>query len=162
VIIGVLASLIGFLFYNWHPSRMFMGDTGSQFLGILLAVVGILFFWNPYKSGDILHFSRQITLILFVFAIPVIDTTTVTIKRMAAGKSPFVGGKDHTTHHLSYLGLSDRQIAWVLFGVSVLCSLLAISIIFAFPTWSIIQAIAYLAFFLVIFGVLFYIANLNK
>lgn len=162
VIVGVLASLIGFLFYNWNPSKMFMGDTGSQFLGILLAVVGIIYFWNPYKSGDILHFSRQITLILLVFAVPVIDTATVTIKRLAAGKSPFVGGKDHTTHHLSYLGLTDRQVAWVLTGISGVCSLLAISIIFAFPTWSIFQALGYLAFFLILFGILFYIANLNK
>ncbi|MHC1707042.1 MAG: MraY family glycosyltransferase [Bacteroidales bacterium] len=162
VILGVLASLTGFLFYNWHPSRMFMGDTGSQFLGILLAVIGILYFWNPYRTNDYLHYSRQIVIILMVFTIPIIDTATVTIKRLASGKSPFVGGKDHTTHHLSYLGLTDRQVAYVFIGISVVCTLLSISIIFAFPSWSLIQATGYLVFFLIIFGALFYIANLNK
>ena len=45
-LIGILAALIGFLYYNWNPSRMFMGDTGSQFLGVYLAAIGINFFWN--------------------------------------------------------------------------------------------------------------------
>jgi UDP-GlcNAc:undecaprenyl-phosphate/decaprenyl-phosphate GlcNAc-1-phosphate transferase len=51
MLVGVLASISGFLFYNWHPSKIFMGDTGSQFLGIFLASVGIMFFWNAGMPG---------------------------------------------------------------------------------------------------------------
>ena len=47
LLIGTLAALAGFLFFNWNPSRMYMGDTGSQFLGLYLAFVGIMCFWNP-------------------------------------------------------------------------------------------------------------------
>jgi hypothetical protein len=57
---------------------------------------------------------------LLVFIVPIIDTTTVTINRLLKGKSPFVGGRDHTTHHLSYLGLSDKQVAKVFLGLSFL------------------------------------------
>ena len=50
-LIGVLAALVGFLFFNWNPSKMFMGDTGSQFLGIFLAAIGITYFWNNPELG---------------------------------------------------------------------------------------------------------------
>ena len=53
LLVGSMASLSGFLFFNWNPSRMFMGDTGSQFLGVFLAFVGIRFFWNtPSIEGQ--------------------------------------------------------------------------------------------------------------
>ncbi|MCX6270402.1 MAG: MraY family glycosyltransferase [Bacteroidetes bacterium] len=162
IMLGLVASLTGFLFYNWHPSKMYMGDTGSQFLGVILATVGILYFWNPYKSTTDLYISRQVVLILIVFAIPLIDTTTVFIKRMAIGQSPFVGGKDHTTHHLSYLGLSDNKVALVFMMISLVCSILGITIIFCYPTWSLLPAIGYLLFFILIFTGLFIIANKNK
>lgn len=162
VLFGILASLVGFLFYNWHPSKMFMGDTGSQFLGVILAVVGITYYWNPYKTDDDFHISRQLILVLTVFAIPLIDTFTVSFKRIARGNSPFIGGKDHTTHHLSYLGLSDTEVAWIFLIISALCSLLAISIIFFFPDWSLLPVLAYSFFFMILFLSLFYIASLNK
>ncbi|MCB9189713.1 MAG: hypothetical protein H6599_10590 [Flavobacteriales bacterium] len=46
VMLGICAALIGFLFFNWHPSKMFMGDTGSQFIGMFLAYIGIKYLWN--------------------------------------------------------------------------------------------------------------------
>ena len=112
LIVNTIAALAGFLFYNWNPSRMFMGDTGSQFLGVYLAYVGIRCFWNapsPVTGAD--EHWRQAIMTLVVFLLPIAATTTVTINRIGRGRSPFVGGRDHTTHHLSYLGLSDAQVA---------------------------------------------------
>ncbi len=112
LLVGTIAALAGFLFYNWNPSRMFMGDTGSQFLGVYLAYVGIRCFWNapsPVTGAD--EHWRQAIMTLVVFLLPIVDTTTVTVNRIGRGRSPFVGGRDHTTHHLSYLGLSDAQVA---------------------------------------------------
>lgn len=110
-LIGVLASLIGFLFFNWSPSKLYMGDTGSQFLGLFLAFIGIRFIWNI--EGLILEnpIADKFILIMAFFAIPLIDTLTVTINRIRRKQSPMVGGKDHTTHTLAYLGLSERQVA---------------------------------------------------
>jgi UDP-GlcNAc:undecaprenyl-phosphate GlcNAc-1-phosphate transferase len=112
VLVGVLSSLIAFLYYNWHPSRMFMGDTGSQFLGVFLAAMGILYFWNdPYSQRQAVPQARQVITALLAFALPIIDTTVVVTNRLMKRKSPFVGGKDHTTHSLAYLGFGDRMVA---------------------------------------------------
>ncbi|MDB4105879.1 hypothetical protein N9545_10170, partial [Salibacteraceae bacterium] len=61
-----------------------------------------------------------LALVITAFVIPIADSLTVTINRMRRGQSPFVGGKDHTTHHLSYAGLSDRQVALVMISISTL------------------------------------------
>ena len=92
ILIGVMAALIGFLFYNWHPSKIFMGDTGSQFLGLFLAAMGIKYFWNtPDVNGNLIQ-SKQFFVTILTFAIPIIDTTAVVLNRRRSGKSPFIGG----------------------------------------------------------------------
>jgi UDP-GlcNAc:undecaprenyl-phosphate GlcNAc-1-phosphate transferase len=119
LIVGSIAALAGFLFFNWHPSRMYMGDTGSQFLGVLLAFMGIRLFWNNPSPLGVWEPERQIFSALITFLLPIADTTTVFINRILRGRSPFVGGRDHTTHHLSYAGLSDTQVAMVFAGLSL-------------------------------------------
>ncbi len=162
VMTGILASLGGFLLFNWYPSQMFMGDTGSQFLGVILATIGIIYYWNPYVNETNLYLSRHVILIMVVFSLPLIDTTTVFIKRLRKGRSPFVGGKDHTTHHLSYLGLSDRQVAWIIIAISLVNAIISLIIVFLFPEWKLPPAIFCLIYFLILFSGLFYIANLNQ
>ena len=119
ILIGILASLIGFLFFNWYPSKIYMGDTGSQFLGIILAIVGIKFFWNGQDAEGNEIISKQIISVLIIFILPITDTTVVVLNRLRKGQSPFIGGKDHTTHHLSYQGLSDSQVAFSFAGISM-------------------------------------------
>lgn len=120
VVLGVLGAIIGFLFFNWNPSKIYMGDTGSQFLGVMLSSLGITCFWNaPFDAIEPLPI-KKILLTMVIFLIPIVDTTTVVINRIRAGKSPFVGGRDHTTHHLSYAGFTDRQIAIIMGSVSLL------------------------------------------
>jgi UDP-GlcNAc:undecaprenyl-phosphate GlcNAc-1-phosphate transferase len=126
--LGVVAALIGFLFFNWHPSKIYMGDTGSQFLGAFLAAISILFYWNIRTEGGPSFQIRQFTTPLLIFIIPIIDTTTVSIRRMLRGSSPFVGGKDHITHHLAFLGLSDGMVCLVYLLLSMLSSALIIYI----------------------------------
>jgi UDP-GlcNAc:undecaprenyl-phosphate/decaprenyl-phosphate GlcNAc-1-phosphate transferase len=168
-LIGVLAALTGFLYFNWYPSKMFMGDTGSQFLGVFLAAIGINFFWNgKIMTNDHtmidynLLAAKRVLSALIIFALPIIDTTVVVIKRVFAGNSPFVGGKDHTTHHMSYLGLSDRQVALVFTGISLISMILTIFIINYSLDWNHIYSICFSVYLLILFLVLFYIANLNK
>jgi UDP-GlcNAc:undecaprenyl-phosphate GlcNAc-1-phosphate transferase len=161
-LIGVLAALLGFLYFNWYPSKMFMGDTGSQFLGVYLAAIGIIFFWNGKLINSEHIISKQIISTLLIFAIPLIDTTVVVIKRITAKNSPFIGGKDHTTHHLSYLGLSDTQVALVFTGISLVSMLFTIIIVNYIHHWNIFLTVAFSFYLLLLFGVLFYIANLNK
>ncbi|MEM7163505.1 MAG: MraY family glycosyltransferase [Bacteroidota bacterium] len=162
IVIGVIGSLIGFLFYNWHPSKMYMGDTGSQFLGILLAAIGVKYCWNATSIDGDLNTSRQIITVLLVFLLPLIDTTIVVINRINRGQSPFVGGKDHTTHNLSYLGLSDSQVAFVFSGVAILSGLLVYYIFRFVKDWTHLHTIGFFAYFLVLFLTMFFITKHNK
>lgn len=111
---GVLAGIMGFLYFNWQPARMYMGDSGSQFLGVFLSVVSIKYLWSFGADASANSFSlQQFVLPALAFLLPLTDTTTVFVRRLARGQSPFVGGRDHTTHHLAYCGLTDRQVGYL-------------------------------------------------
>ena len=128
LLITVLGALCGFLIFNWNPSKIFMGDTGSQFLGMFLAFFSIKFLWNAgIAAGDYSVFSN-FTLVLITFAVPLADTTFVTVKRLSQKQKPWIGGKDHSTHLLSYKGLTDRQVALVFIGLSAISLLLALNV----------------------------------
>ncbi len=120
IAVGAMGSLLGFLWYNWHPSRMFMGDAGSQFLGALLSGLSIIYLWQFRDTVHGVSSLQQFLVPSLVFLLPLTDTCTVTIRRLARGQSPFVGGRDHTTHHLVYCGLTDKQVAWVFVALSLL------------------------------------------
>jgi UDP-GlcNAc:undecaprenyl-phosphate GlcNAc-1-phosphate transferase len=101
---GLIGACIGFLRYNLNPATIFMGDTGSLFLGLILAVIGIK-----------LRFPSNAILVtwmvpLCVLAFPIFDTTLVSISRLRRGKNPLThGGKDHVSHRLVQLGLTRRE-----------------------------------------------------
>lgn len=132
--IGVLASLSGFLVYNFHPSKMFMGDTGSQFLGVFMGSVAIHFCWNNFPQNlintdeHLYHF----TIVALVFLLPLTDTLTVVINRIMKGNSPFIGGKDHTTHHLFFKGVTEKRIAVLYFVLSVIGAVLAYKLVLTY------------------------------
>jgi UDP-GlcNAc:undecaprenyl-phosphate GlcNAc-1-phosphate transferase len=119
MLIGVVAALDAYLLWNWHPSKMYMGDSGSQFLGIILAIFSIQYIWN--FSGNYIGFNyREIVLLCSAFIMPLSDTTTVFINRIAAGKSPFVGDTNHSTHNFVYCGFSQRQTAGIFIIITAL------------------------------------------
>jgi len=139
MMLGVLASLLGFLYFNWHPSKMYMGDTGSQFIGFVLAAFSIIYLWNFENNGTI-EPTRNILLVLAAFVLPIADTFTVTINRIIRGISPFVGGKDHTTHHLNYLGCNDMQVGFIFVALS-LSSAAVVCWACMIPAWSTINTV---------------------
>jgi UDP-GlcNAc:undecaprenyl-phosphate GlcNAc-1-phosphate transferase len=155
VILGTIGSLVGFLYYNWNPSKMYMGDTGSQFLGVVLAAVGIHFFWNGYHFNDADNSWAKFLTPILVFLPSLVDTTTVTINRLAKGTSPFVGGRDHTTHHLSLLGLKDRLVAIFFLSLTLICGAIALYLNYKIKEWNNIILISTIGFMLAVFGGLF-------
>jgi len=108
-LVGALAAALagacaGFLVYNWNPAHIFMGDTGSLFLGFLLAAVGIKLRF-PSNSDTITWMIP-----LLVLAVPIFDTTLVFISRLRRGKNPLTTpGKDHISHRLAQLTGSRRE-----------------------------------------------------
>jgi UDP-GlcNAc:undecaprenyl-phosphate GlcNAc-1-phosphate transferase len=162
ILLGVNATLFSFLFFNWNPSKMYMGDTGSQFLGIILAIVGIRYFWNSTMMDGTASQWQQFFTLLIGFMLPIIDTTIVSINRISRGQSPFIGGKDHTTHNLSYLGMSDSQVALTFAGLSGL-NLIICYIIFRFmDEWNLTTGILLAIYPLFIFVAFFILCRKQR
>ncbi len=155
MIIGILGALIGFLFFNFHPSKMFMGDTGSQFLGLFLAAMGIVYFWNTPDSHHQLIQSKQFFVTILTFAIPIIDTTTVVINRISKGKSPFIGGKDHTTHALFNMGLTEKRIAILYAGICFVSMFFNYLIIEHIKSWGYFHIFLFSVYFVALFWFLY-------
>jgi len=115
--VGALAAALagaclGFLFYNWNPAHIFMGDTGALFLGFLLAAVAIKLRF-PSNSATITWMIP-----VLVMGVPVFDTTLVFISRLRRGKNPLTTpGKDHLSHRLAYLLGSKREAVLVCYLV---------------------------------------------
>jgi UDP-GlcNAc:undecaprenyl-phosphate GlcNAc-1-phosphate transferase len=150
ILIGVLGALIGFLKFNWSPSKIFMGDTGSQFLGVFLAATSIIFLWQFNEGNQGLLQVKPFVLPALLFVIPIIDTTTVTVRRLLRGQSPFVGGKDHITHHLAYLGLKESGIVFLLLATTLISFPIGFMLIKNPLAWN----------FYVSFGILAYVVGL--
>nr|MBK9649992.1 hypothetical protein [Bacteroidota bacterium] len=93
------------------------------------------------------------------FLLPLVDTTVVVINRLRQGRSPFVGGRDHTTHSLAFLGLTDRQVA-IAFGLLSLNSMFLVVIIKYFISqWSGVYELIFASYFFVILGFFFFATN---
>lgn len=151
LLVGVLGSIIGFLYFNWSPSRIYMGDTGSQFLGVFLASTSILYFWQFNDGNQGVFQIKPFVIPALFFIVPLIDTTTVTIRRLMKKQSPFVGGKDHITHHLAYLGLKDRQVAYVLIGTSLLSFPIAVLLMTDTIAWTAAASLGVLGYVVALF-----------
>ncbi|MFC1591198.1 hypothetical protein ACFL43_01605 [Thermodesulfobacteriota bacterium] len=109
---------IGFLFYNFNPARIFMGDCGSMFLGFTLAALSISGTWKHASS-------LFVTLLLpvLLLSIPIFDTAFVTFTRKLRGQPISQGGKDHISHRLVALGFSERKTVLILYAVSAVFAL---------------------------------------
>ncbi|MBK9628062.1 MAG: hypothetical protein IPO56_10280 [Flavobacteriales bacterium] len=90
-----------------------------------------------------------------MFLLPIVDTTVVTITRIRRGRSPFVGGRDHTTHHLSYAGFSDGQVALVFIGLSLLHVFLTFVMARYIPVWQNIHTTIFVSYAILLFLTLF-------
>jgi len=107
--LALAGAVAGFLLYNFYPASVFMGDAGSLFLGSALALLTIQ---ANGQASNILSLVAVPTCILLV---PILDTTLVTVTRLLRGQSISQGGKDHTSHRLVVLGLSERQSVLLLY-----------------------------------------------
>lgn len=111
---------VGFLIYNFNPASSFMGDMGSMVLGFLLAVLAIKLDFRVPAERQVVTWMVPVV----VLGLPIFDTALVVVTRLWEGRSPMMGGKDHTSHRLAGLGLSHRAVVLALYGV---CAALGIS-----------------------------------
>jgi UDP-GlcNAc:undecaprenyl-phosphate GlcNAc-1-phosphate transferase len=119
---ALAGAVLGFLFYNFPPAKIFMGDSGSLFLGFTLAVLAIA---RQPQASNVFAITGVPTIL---FLLPILDTILVTLTRILRGQSPVMGGKDHTSHRLIAFGLSERQALLVLYAVAIASGIVAIAI----------------------------------
>jgi UDP-GlcNAc:undecaprenyl-phosphate GlcNAc-1-phosphate transferase len=113
---------LGFLVWNKNPAKIYMGDAGALFLGMLLATLTIRF--EPISNTQIGSYLTPV----FLLAVPILDTTVAVISRIRRHVSPFQGGRDHLSHRLIRAGLSRKQAALSLWLLSVIYGAMAIFI----------------------------------
>jgi UDP-GlcNAc:undecaprenyl-phosphate GlcNAc-1-phosphate transferase len=108
ILLVVAGALAGFLVYNRHPARLFMGDAGSNFLGFLLGSLTVVgtFARENYSPGVLAP--------LLVMAVPLYDMTSVIVIRLREGRSPFKGDRRHFSHRLVDRGLTPPQAVWTI------------------------------------------------
>src|SRR6266436_8817829 len=106
---------LGFLPHNWNPAKIFMGDSGSMFLGLGLAVLSVM-------GG------AKLALALMVIGIPILDVAIVMINRIRRGQSPLHYDKTHLHYRLMATGLSVKQICYAIYGLSFIYGLLALTL----------------------------------
>lgn len=120
--LAIAGATLGFFIYNFPPASIFMGDSGSLFLGLTLAALAIS---RGDQASNVLAVVGVPTLI---FLLPILDTAMVALTRLLRGQSPAQGGRDHTSHRLVALGLNERQTLVVLMGVAFISGLSAVFI----------------------------------
>lgn len=113
---------VGYLKLNWSPARIYMGDSGALFIGVLLAALAVRL--DPKDVEQPISFFIPVLLL----AIPILDTSLVVIDRVRRRANPFEGGLDHMSHRLRRHGLSTRQAVGVLYLLQAVCVFVALYI----------------------------------
>jgi UDP-GlcNAc:undecaprenyl-phosphate/decaprenyl-phosphate GlcNAc-1-phosphate transferase len=122
ILLVFAASLLGFLIYNSNPASIFMGDCGSLFVGFFLASSALV----NVSGGRSRSFLPVLAVPILVLFIPIFDTTFVTVLRKLSGRAASQGGRDHTSHRLVALGMSERNAVLMLYSFAGLSGLLAV------------------------------------
>jgi len=119
---ALAGAALGFLPFNFHPARIFMGETGSAFLGFTLGVVSIIGLVKSYAVFSIL-------VPVVVLALPIFDTAFAIIRRLLTGKSPMQADRGHLHHRLVDSGLSQKQTVLTLYLISAFFGLSALVLV---------------------------------
>jgi UDP-GlcNAc:undecaprenyl-phosphate GlcNAc-1-phosphate transferase len=145
-------SVVGFLFFNFNPASIFMGDSGSLFIGFFLAGLSL----TTGRTGARRDIVALLSVPVLLLLIPIADTTLVTISRRYHGRSISQGGRDHTSHRLVALGMSERRATLLLWGLALASGGVAVMV----RTTSTVIALGVVSTF--VMGVLFLMIFIGK
>ena len=117
--VSLASSLMAFMYFNWYPSKIFMGDTGSLVIGFTLAALMIKFINSGLAPQVQSGITAYVSLAIALLIVPIFDTLRVFVIRVFSGKSPFAPDKNHIHHLLLKLGLDHSQASLVLISYTV-------------------------------------------
>ena len=152
VYVALIGSLLGFLVYNWHPASIFLGDSGSLFIGFVLASLTLL---QRYVSNASSTYFPVLMPVL-VLALPILDTTTVTFIRIRERRPIYVGDSRHLSHRLVSLGMKPGLAVFTIYLISLGLGLGAVGLAHANLVHAFIILLQALAVVAVVLILLFY------
>jgi UDP-GlcNAc:undecaprenyl-phosphate GlcNAc-1-phosphate transferase len=138
---ALMGATAGFLVYNFHPASIFMGDTGSLFLGLNMAALTLVATSGAVGRSGVLSVVAGPVLPLLI---PIVDTTFVTALRLLSARPPSQGGRDHMSHRLVAVGLSERRAVTTLWGLAVAGGLISVLVQRQELGWGIIATLTFL------------------
>ena len=139
---ALAGACIGFMPYNLNPAKIFMGDTGSTFLGFMLATVSIM---GLFKFYAVISFAVP----FLILGLPIFDTANAIIRRVAAGRSPMSPDRGHVHHKLIDMGFNQKQAVAILYAISATLGLTAVVLTSSGEVKAIVLLLAVLAAILV-------------
>jgi UDP-GlcNAc:undecaprenyl-phosphate GlcNAc-1-phosphate transferase len=137
----LIGATLGFLVYNFHPASIFMGDSGSLLLGFSFAALTLNASPGAAAKSNVLTIVAAPVLVLLI---PILDTTLVTLSRWLSGRSASVGGRDHSSHRLVAIGLSERTAVAALWLLAAIGGVLGVAVQRIGQSWSLPVAIAFI------------------
>ena len=137
----LLFVILGFFIYNFPPAKLYLGDSGSLFIGFCLGFLSILFTWNSEQDYLL---SYALSPVLLFFTIPLLDFLVMMWHRISNGISPTQGGTDHISHRLLAKGFSEKQVLFLFFIFSALNFVLILGYVFLDSTLSTMVLLVYL------------------
>ena len=143
----LLFTILAFTIFNFPPAKIYMGDSGSLFIGFIFGFISILFDWNP--TGESYLYSSIAPVFLF-FTIPLLDFSTVFVYRIKNQISPATGGTDHISHRLLNQGYSVKSIL-LMFSVLNIFIFVLIALTILFEFLSVIIFVIYLVLIIILF-----------
>ena len=147
----LLFTMLGFFVFNFPPAKLYLGDSGSLFIGFLLGFISILFTWN---NTDNQILSYVISPIVLFFTIPLLDFFVIMHYRISNKLSPTTGGTDHISHRLLSIGFSEKKVLFLFFIYSVVNFILIICFVMLEGFLSIFSFLLYVFQLIVIFNYL--------
>jgi UDP-GlcNAc:undecaprenyl-phosphate/decaprenyl-phosphate GlcNAc-1-phosphate transferase len=145
----LLGATGGFLVYNLHPASIFMGDSGSLLLGFSVAAVTLSSGREAPGRSDVLSIVAAPVLVLLI---PIFDTTLVTLSRWFSGRRASQGGRDHSSHRLVAIGLSERRAVALLWLLAALGGALGVGVSYFSKSWSALAAAAAFLLAMILFA----------
>ena len=147
----LLFVILGFFIYNFPPAKLYLGDSGSLFIGFCLGFLSILFTWNS-EQDYLLSYALSPVLLFFTF--PLLDFLVIMWHRISNGISPTQGGTDHISHRLLAKGFSEIQVLFLFFIFSALNFVLILGYVFFDNTLSAMVLLVYLLQIIFLFNYL--------
>ena len=144
VALALGGAVTGFLIYNFNPAKIFMGDSGSMFIGYILAVISL-------RSQSKTHAIVSILVPIIAMGLPILDTTLAFLRRILRHQSIFMADKQHIHHFLLSLGFNQRKTVLILYSISILFTILSMVMIF---NENVLSFLTVLVFAIIIFVII--------